>query len=88
MPALEALASGTIVVCGRVGALPEVLGDAAAWCESTTTDGLAAGVRAVLDNADHAAALRLLARSRIEQAPTWAAIAAETARGYREASDG
>jgi glycosyltransferase involved in cell wall biosynthesis len=33
MPALEAAACGTPAVCPRVGALPEVMGDAAAWCE-------------------------------------------------------
>jgi glycosyltransferase involved in cell wall biosynthesis len=33
LPGLEAAACGTPPVCPRVGALPEVLGDAAVWCE-------------------------------------------------------
>ena len=41
MPALESVASGTPVVCARVGALPEVLGDAAEWCESGDAGTLA-----------------------------------------------
>jgi glycosyltransferase involved in cell wall biosynthesis len=88
MPALEALASGTIVVCGRVGALPEVLGDAAAWCESVSIEGVAARVRDVLDNEQQAARLRELGRLRIDKGPTWSAIATEMLRGYHEAFDG
>jgi glycosyltransferase involved in cell wall biosynthesis len=88
LPALEALASGTIVVCGQVGALPEVLGDAAAWCESVTVEALAAGVRGVLDDEHTAQRLRELGRLRIDNGPTWSAIATETVRGYREAFDG
>jgi glycosyltransferase involved in cell wall biosynthesis len=37
MPALECAASGTPVVAPPVGALPEVLDDAAAWCERNAT---------------------------------------------------
>lgn len=33
MPALEAAACGTPSICPPVGALPEVMGDAAVWCE-------------------------------------------------------
>jgi glycosyltransferase involved in cell wall biosynthesis len=88
LPALEAIASGTIVVCGRVGALPEVLGAAAAWSDSTTVDGLATSVLAVLNHEELAATLRQLGLSRVAQAPTWATIASETVQGYREALDG
>jgi glycosyltransferase involved in cell wall biosynthesis len=35
MPALEAAASGTVPLGPAVGALPEVLGDAAVWCDRT-----------------------------------------------------
>ena len=48
MPALEAAASGTPVVCAPVGALPEVLGPAAAWCGSPTPEPVAAALVAVL----------------------------------------
>jgi O-antigen biosynthesis alpha-1,3-rhamnosyltransferase len=41
LPALEALASGTPVICSRVASLPEVLGDAACWSSSLSADALA-----------------------------------------------
>jgi glycosyltransferase involved in cell wall biosynthesis len=48
-PALEACALGTPVVCGTVGALPEVLGSAARWVTPLDAEHLAAGVLEVLD---------------------------------------
>jgi glycosyltransferase involved in cell wall biosynthesis len=48
-PALEACAVGTPVVCAPVGALPEVLGDAAEWVEPLDADGVAQAVIGLLD---------------------------------------
>jgi glycosyltransferase involved in cell wall biosynthesis len=56
-PALEACASGTPVVCAPVGALPEVLGDAARWVEELEAGSLAAAVIELLDDDDRRAAL-------------------------------
>jgi glycosyltransferase involved in cell wall biosynthesis len=42
LPALEALASGTPVVCSPVASLPEVLGDAACWTPEPTPEAVAA----------------------------------------------
>lgn len=41
LPALEALASGTPVVCAPVASLPEVLGDAACWAPEATAENYA-----------------------------------------------
>ncbi len=41
LPALEALASGTPVVCAPVASLPEVLGEAACWVPEATPEGFA-----------------------------------------------
>lgn len=54
MPALEAVASGTPVVCARVASLPEVLGDAGCWAASHTPHDIAAVlVRLLADPAWH-----------------------------------
>lgn len=65
MPALEAVAAGTPVVCARVGALPEVLGDAASWADSLQPADLAAALGRVDD------ALRRDGLARAAAAPTW-----------------
>jgi alpha-1,3-rhamnosyl/mannosyltransferase len=84
LPALEAAASGTPVVCAPVGALPEVLGSAAAWCESPTPDPMAAGLASVLEDERRAKDLRDagldVARGRTDWEPGVAALI----RAYRE----
>jgi len=50
LPLLEAMACGTPVVAGRAGSSPEVCGAAAQYVDPCSVDGIAAGVRAVLDN--------------------------------------
>jgi glycosyltransferase involved in cell wall biosynthesis len=84
MPALEAAASGVPVVCARVGALPEVLGGAAAWCDEPHADQLATSLAAVLGDGERARDLRDagIARSQLN---TWTEAAAETLQTYREA---
>jgi glycosyltransferase involved in cell wall biosynthesis len=84
MPALEAAASGVPVVCARVGALPEVLGNAAAWCDEPHADLLGNSLAAVLGDGEWARSLRVagIARSQLN---TWAQASAETLRAYREA---
>lgn len=55
LPALEALAVGTPLVCARTSSLPEVVGDAALLVEPTSSD-IASGLEAVLlDQVNHAA---------------------------------
>ena len=48
MPAAEAITCGTPVVCARVAALPEVLGDAAVWSTSLQPDDLGQALHGVL----------------------------------------
>ena len=86
MPAAEAAAVGTPVVCARVGALPEVLGDGAVWCESPRTDDIAAGLRALLDDPALAAEVRRAGLEHAAAAPTWEDRAAGLVDAYRAAS--
>lgn len=48
LTAIEAMAMGTPVVAARVGALPEVLGDAAVWVDPADAEALAAGCERLL----------------------------------------
>jgi glycosyltransferase involved in cell wall biosynthesis len=88
MPALEAIAAGTVVVCARVGSLPEVLGDAARWCDDSTSESLSNGLAAVIEDDECASELRGRGRQRIEHGSTWADSARITVDTYREALDG
>ncbi len=70
LPPLEAMACGCPVVIARAASLPEVGGDAAAYCEPADTPGLEREVLRVLDDADYAADLRDRGRRRAAQF-TW-----------------
>jgi len=82
MPALEAAASGTPVVCARVGPLPEILGDAAQWCATTSALDLAAGLAEVLHSAQRHQTLRAAGLVRAAVAPTWADSAQAVLAAY------
>ena len=86
MPALEAAASGTPVVVARVGALPEVLGDAAAWVAEPTVDAVAAGLTDLLGDPDRRARLRAAGLARAAAAPGWDVAAATVLDAYRHAA--
>jgi glycosyltransferase involved in cell wall biosynthesis len=58
IPPLEALSFGAPVVSSRCCAMPEVLGDAAAFVEPDDEAGLIAALRRVLNDAAHAEELR------------------------------
>jgi glycosyltransferase involved in cell wall biosynthesis len=51
-PPLEAMACGAPVVTSNVASLPEVVGEAGLMREPGDVEGLAASVRAVLEDAD------------------------------------
>jgi glycosyltransferase involved in cell wall biosynthesis len=82
LPPLEAMAAGTPVVATRVGAIPEVVGDAAELVDPDDVDGLAAGLRLVLE--DDGRRATLVARG-IERAAgfTWERAAARAVDLYR-----
>jgi glycosyltransferase involved in cell wall biosynthesis len=86
MPALESAASGTPVVCARVGPLPEVLGQAAEWCASPTVTEVAAGLSRVLGDDARRSALRIAGLARAADAPTWADSAEAVLSAYRMAA--
>jgi glycosyltransferase involved in cell wall biosynthesis len=67
MPGLEAAASGTPPVCPRVGALPEVLGNSAAWCDRNDRS-LAHAAADVLTDSARSEELR---REGIQRATLW-----------------
>lgn len=85
MPALEAAACGVPVVCGRVGPLPEVLGDAAEWCDAEDPTSVGRALARVVENPGRAAELRRLGLARARDAPTWGAGAQVLLDAYRRA---
>ncbi|HEX3794043.1 MAG TPA: glycosyltransferase family 1 protein [Acidimicrobiales bacterium] len=86
MPALEAAASGVPVVCARIGPLPEVLGEAAQWCDEPTVTSIADGLAALLGDAGRLAALRQAGLARVAAAPSWAEGAAQVLAAYEVAT--
>ena len=88
MPALEAIASGTPVVCARVGALPEVLGDAAAWTDGLSPEAIADALLLVLDRDGYALCLRHAGLAQAAGSPGWDQTAAVLLRAYREVANG
>ncbi|HET6873296.1 MAG TPA: glycosyltransferase, partial [Acidimicrobiales bacterium] len=85
LPALEACASGTAVVCAPVGALGEVLGDAAEWAEAPTVEAIAAALGRVLEDTDRRQEIEAAGLRRVATGPDWADVAALTADAYRRA---
>ena len=79
LPALEAMAAGVPVLAGRAGALPEVCGDAALYCDPASEEDIARGLVALAGDAPLRARL---ARDGRERAKTfsWDACAAATAQ--------
>jgi alpha-1,3-rhamnosyl/mannosyltransferase len=88
MPALEAAASGTPVVCARVGSLPEVLGDAAGWVDELSPGALGDALLSVLRDPGVAAELSAAGLARARCAPGWADSAAVHLQAYATAYHG
>jgi glycosyltransferase involved in cell wall biosynthesis len=85
LPALEAAACGTPVVCAPLPALKEVLGDAAEWCAGTDVVSVAAGLRRVLGEPGRHAELVGMGLARAAAAPGPAQVGALTLDAYRSA---
>jgi glycosyltransferase involved in cell wall biosynthesis len=83
MPALEAMACGTAVICSRAASLPEVVGPAALLVEPGDVDGLAAAMEQVLLDNDRR---QDLVHCGIEQAQkfSWLKTAHQTIDVYRD----
>ncbi|MEX2274192.1 MAG: glycosyltransferase family 1 protein [Actinomycetota bacterium] len=87
MPLLEAMACGVPVLTSEVSSLPEVAGDAAMLVDPDDAEGLAAGMRELLDDGD--LANRLSASGLVRAAEfTWMKAAKETAATFRRAGEG
>ena len=50
LPALEAMACGTPVLCSNISSLPEVVGDAAVQIDPYKVDEIADGLQSILEN--------------------------------------
>ncbi|HEY1832686.1 MAG TPA: glycosyltransferase family 1 protein [Acidimicrobiales bacterium] len=86
MPATEAAASGTPVVCARLGPLPEVLGPAAEWCETASVDDIATGLARLMGDELRRFELRAAGLARMAAAPGWEESAASVLTAYELAS--
>lgn len=67
LPALEAMACGTPVVCGQAGALPEVVGDAALLVNPHNVADITGGIASVLADANLRADLQARGLARAGQ---------------------
>lgn len=84
LPPLEAMAAGTPVVATAVGAIPEVLGDAASLVPPADLDALVDALAALVDDEEERARRRALGAARVARY-TWPAAAAGLARLYAAA---
>jgi glycosyltransferase involved in cell wall biosynthesis len=85
LPNLEAMACGAPVITSRAGAIPEVVGDAAAFVDPCSVDTIVSAMRDVA--AEHSLRERLVAAGLRRSAEfTWKRCAEETLACYREAS--
>lgn len=85
IPAIEAAACGTPVVCARVGALPELLGRGASWAEDLSPQALGAALARVIANIRIAKAISAAASAQVDQLPSWEQQAQATAGAYARA---
>lgn len=89
LPAAEAAAAGVPVVCAPVGALGEVLGPAAEWCDATpagpSVEAVAGAVLRLLNDPERAARIGCAAHERMVAAPSHADAARVWARAYAPA---
>jgi glycosyltransferase involved in cell wall biosynthesis len=83
LPALEAMACGTPVVCSDAASLPEVVGDAALRVSPTDEEGWAEAMRRALTDVSLREELRARGLERA-RAFTWERTAQETVRVYTE----
>ena len=83
LPALEAMACGTPVVCSDAASLPEVVGDAALRVSPSDEEGWAEAMRRALTDVSLREELRARGLERA-RAFTWERTAQETVRVYTE----
>jgi glycosyltransferase involved in cell wall biosynthesis len=86
LPPLEAMAAGVPVVAARAGSLPEVLGDAAFWCDPLDVESIAAAIRTAV-TADGLRARAVAAGHARVACYDWAETARLTLGAYERASE-
>lgn len=86
LPALEAAASGTPVVCAPVASLPEVLDDAACWCAAPTPDAVAATLARLLSEPEWHRQRREAGLAVARKAPTWRDSASVLVEAYERSA--
>ena len=84
LPALEAMAAGTPVLAARAGALPEVCGDAARYCDPHSPEDIARAIREILSDAPLRDRMREQGRARARTF-TWNACAEATSGALLDA---
>jgi glycosyltransferase involved in cell wall biosynthesis len=85
LPAIEAMACGVPVIASRVGALPEVVGDAGVYVDPRDPESIAEQLRRVAE--DHGLRQELASRGLRRAARYhWSEVAARTAQAYLEAA--
>lgn len=87
LPPLEAMASGTPVVCGNRTSLPEVVGDAAVMVEPESAVAIADAVSRIVEDDDHADDLRRRGLARAAEF-SWERAAERTRAVYERALGG
>ncbi|HEV2451949.1 MAG TPA: glycosyltransferase family 4 protein [Streptosporangiaceae bacterium] len=85
LPAVEHMASGTPLVASRIGALPEVTGDAALLVSPGDAEELAAALCRLLDHPEERARFGDAALRRVQERFAWPAVARATVAQYRDA---
>ena len=84
LPILEAMSCGCPVVASKEGSVPEIVGNAAKYVNAYSTDDIALGIKAVLDDPE---LQKDLSRRGIVQAAkfTWQKTAKQTTQVYKQA---
>lgn len=84
LPALEAAASGTPVVCAPIASLPEVLGEAGCWAAEPSPAAMAEVMIRLLTDADFHRERREAGLERARRSPSFAEAARTLLDAYRE----
>ncbi len=87
LPPLEAMASGTAVLAGRAASVPEVCGDAAAYCDPRDEADIADRLEGLLGDENGRAGLVAAGRARVAEF-SWDRAAEATAAALERCVDG
>lgn len=86
LPALEAIASGVPLLTSNVASLPEVVGDAALYCDPYSLVSISQGMKKILDN-DEVRERLVIEGPKRAKGFTWEKCALETVKVYEKAME-